>query len=683
MSEPERMTEPSAVGTVAGTVVSLASAVRERVGAYREEAALVTDEEQYDAAALRALVEAVRGLARAGVPGVPALPVASDSAHTRPHSSNTTGGASSHTLVAELASTVGELCARADAHLQALAAVCAALPLAAAESVEGSAPALARACVCAERVTAAARLLLPRRTLLTPAAFAELAAPQSRSSAILPIVSVTEGGNSGSGSSITNNSGTGSSTGGTGTTNTGSAVSQSSQQGVHSIPGSPYGGEGRRGRGRGGASLAHTLTTRCLQGTLDEFNHLFRAYEQDALVERSAQCSTCAGLVLADGYVAEVGSLSLRAPPRPILIADVEHFNQHYRREFFGNDHWNYVATDPKDGPVVLSIAVRGGNGASSTSGNVTLVALVRTKTGEQLQRVALDARKRPGSAADALRALRRADARHAALAYRHVGLGELELSLLDYEEKFQTTRYKFGVLYAQGDQGAVEDDMYANRDGCPLFSSFLSMLGTRIVLAGWDRFRGGLDVTGNATGHYSVFTDWRGFEVMFHVSTLLPYTPGAAQQVERKRHLGNDIVILVFHTGAGALDPSCFKSQFNHVFIVVRPTPGSTPENAHYTVTVIMRGEVKPFTPQFPRDYVFARDEFFREFILTKSLCFCFSFIAFQNMVISSHLFFLCLQTVIDGELAAMKTGLFSRMATESRKDTLSDIVNTFSASS
>ena len=29
------------------------------------------------------------------------------------------------------------------------------------------------------------------------------------------------------------------------------------------------------------------------------------------------------------------------------------------------------------------------------------------------------------------------------------------------------------------------------------------------------------------------------------------------------------------------------------------------------------------------------------------------------------------------------MKTGLFSRMATESRKDTLSDIVNTFSASS
>ena len=608
------MAEPSAVGTVADTVACLAAAVRDRVAAYRDEVSLVTDEGQFDAAALRALVEAVRGLARAGV----ALPAAATAAaptaaHTRD------GGPAS--LLAELTATVRALCASADAHLQALAAVCAAQPLAAAESVEGAAQALARACVCAERVTAAARLLLARRTLLTEAAAAELQATQSHSNAILPIVSVAaaEGGSSGTGE------GAGSSSLGS------SAVSQSSQQGVRSIPGSPYGGDGRRGRAKGAPSLAHTLTTKCLQGTLDEFQHLFCAYDKDALVERSAQCACCAGLVLADGYVAEVGSQSLRAPPRPILVADVEHFDQHYRREFFGYDHWNYLATDARDGPVVLSLAVRDGSAGAAP----TLLALVRTKTGEQLQRVPLDPRRRPLTAADALKALRRADGRYSALAYRYVKLGELELSLLDYEEKFQTTRYKFGILYAQGDQGAVEDDMYANRDGCPLFSSFLSMLGTKIVLAGWDRFRGGLDVTGNATGHYSLFTDWRGFEVMFHVSTLLPYTPGASQQVERKRHLGNDIVLLVFHTGTGALDPACFKSQFNHVFIVVRPTPASTPDNPRYTVAVIMRGEVKPFTPQFPRDYVFSRDEFFREFILTKSLLFfLFLFHFFSSFV-------------------------------------------------
>ena len=668
------MGEPSAVGTVADTVGCLATALRDRVAAYRDEAALVTDEEQFDPAALRALVEAVRGLARAGVPAV-ALPTAP--APARPRDGVPTP------LLAELAATVRALCATADAHVQALAAVCAAQPLAAAESVEGAAPALARACVCAERVTAAARLLLPRRTLLTPAAAAELQASQTHSNAILPIVSVASGPEGDGGSSSSSSSSCVSGIGGGG--GGGGAVSQSSQQGVSSIPGSPYGGDGRRARAKGAPSLAHTLTTKCLQGTLDEFQHLFCAYDKDALVERSAQCGCCGGLVLADGYVAEVGSQSLRAPPRPILVADVEHFDQHYRREFFGNDHWNYLATDAKDGPVVLSLAVRDGAAGAAP----TLLALFRTKAGEQLQRVALDPRKRPASAADALKALRRADGRYAALAYRAVKRAELELSLLDYEEKFQTTRYKFGILYAQGDQGAVEDDMYANRDGCPLFSSFLSMLGTKIVLAGWDRFRGGLDVTGgNATGHYSIFTDWRGFEVMFHVSTLLPFTPGASQQVERKRHLGNDIVVLVFHTGTGALDPACFKSQFNHVFIVVRPTPASTPDNPHYTVAVIMRGEVRPFTPQFPRDYVFSRDEFFREFILTKSLCFltftlCFLFLSRFFTLLSFLCVCVCATPVINGELAAMKTGLFCRMATESRKDTLSDIVNSFSSSS
>jgi len=35
--------------------------------------------------------------------------------------------------------------------------------------------------------------------------------------------------------------------------------------------------------------------------------------------------------------------------------------------------------------------------------------------------------------------------------------------------------------------------------------------------------------------------------EIMFHVSTLLPYSSGDNQQVQRKRHIGNDIVAIVF----------------------------------------------------------------------------------------------------------------------------------------
>lgn len=49
----------------------------------------------------------------------------------------------------------------------------------------------------------------------------------------------------------------------------------------------------------------------------------------------------------------------------------------------------------------------------------------------------------------------------------------------------------------------------------------------------------------------------FEGHEIMFHVSTLLPFTPEQRQQVERKRHVGNDIVNIVFVDGLldGAAD--------------------------------------------------------------------------------------------------------------------------------
>lgn len=44
--------------------------------------------------------------------------------------------------------------------------------------------------------------------------------------------------------------------------------------------------------------------------------------------------------------------------------------------------------------------------------------------------------------------------------------------------------------------------------------------------------FRGGLDVTHGQTGTESVYCNYRNKEVMFHVSTKLPYTEGDTQQV-------------------------------------------------------------------------------------------------------------------------------------------------------
>lgn len=48
-------------------------------------------------------------------------------------------------------------------------------------------------------------------------------------------------------------------------------------------------------------------------------------------------------------------------------------------------------------------------------------------------------------------------------------------------------------------------------------------------------------------TGTEAVYERFYDREIMFHVAPLLPHTAGDSQQLQRKRHVGNDIVAIVF----------------------------------------------------------------------------------------------------------------------------------------
>ena len=89
--------------------------------------------------------------------------------------------------------------------------------------------------------------------------------------------------------------------------------------------------------------------------------------------------------------------------------------------------------------------------------------------------------------------------------------------------------------------------------------------------MEGWTRFRGGLDTKGNTTGNHSIYSCYRGYEVMFHVATMLPFVSTDEQKLERKRHLGNDVVMIGYKEGKTKFDPSCIHSMFNHIFIVIQ----------------------------------------------------------------------------------------------------------------
>uniref|UniRef100_A0A8C5ACW5 GTPase-activating Rap/Ran-GAP domain-like protein 3 n=1 Tax=Gadus morhua TaxID=8049 RepID=A0A8C5ACW5_GADMO len=193
----------------------------------------------------------------------------------------------------------------------------------------------------------------------------------------------------------------------------------------------------------------------------------------------------------------------------------------------------------------------------------------------------------------------------------------EIQKDLLVLEEQEGSVNFKFGVLYAKDGQ-LTDDEMFSNETGSESFEKFLSLLGDSVTLQGWAGYRGGLDTKNDTTGMQSIYTVYQGHELMFHVSTMLPYSKENKQQVERKRHIGNDIVTIVFQEGEDAspsFKPSMIRSHFTHIFALVRYNK----ENDSYRLKIFSEESVPLFGPPLPSPPVFTDHQEFRDFLLVK----------------------------------------------------------------
>lgn len=203
----------------------------------------------------------------------------------------------------------------------------------------------------------------------------------------------------------------------------------------------------------------------------------------------------------------------------------------------------------------------------------------------------------------------------------------EAEEGLLKLDEHRLTKKYKIGILYCKAGQ-STEEEFYNNEHSGPLFDEFLSCIGENVRLRGFDKHRGGLDNKSDSTGLYSIYSTYEDCEIMFHVSTMLPYSANNRQQLSRKSHIGNDIVTIVFQEeGALPFTPKSFRSQFQHIFIIVRAlNPPILPDGSHdfsaprhYAVAVSRSKEVPPFGPPIPEGGIFVKSPQFKNFLLAK----------------------------------------------------------------
>jgi len=228
----------------------------------------------------------------------------------------------------------------------------------------------------------------------------------------------------------------------------------------------------------------------------------------------------------------------------------------YYRAFFSGKDHVHYLGFDDIIGPVVIS--------AECDCGTKPKVrTIIRMQRNEE--RVLVP------TGASVVKLLQAVKPNLGCVRFLKVKDDDLNAELEKFERHNVIKTYKFGVLYC-GPGQTREDEMFANVKGSDNWEAFLSFLGDRIVLEGWKGYRGGLDVRQNSTGTHSVHSHFRTFEIMFHVAPLLPFMEDDPQQLERKRHLGNDVVLIIFKEGDGKVDVASFCSHFNHVFFVVSP---------------------------------------------------------------------------------------------------------------
>ncbi|GCC16919.1 hypothetical protein chiPu_0017392 [Chiloscyllium punctatum] len=268
-----------------------------------------------------------------------------------------------------------------------------------------------------------------------------------------------------------------------------------------------------------------------------------------------------------------------------VHLENPEYHTRWYFKYFLGKVHQNYVGTDTERNPFFLSVVLSDQNNQRVPQYR----AILWKKTGTQ--KICLP--YSPTKTLSVKSILSAMNLDKFEKGPREIFNAEIQKDLLVLEEQEGSVNFKFGVLYAKDGQ-LTDDEMFSNETGSESFQKFLNLMGETITLKGWIGYRGGLDTKNDTTGIHSIYTVYQGHEIMFHVSTMLPYSKENKQQVERKRHIGNDIVTIVFQEGEES-------------------SPSFKP------LKIFSEESVPLFGPPLPSPPVFTDHHEFRDFVLVK----------------------------------------------------------------
>ncbi|XP_060028593.1 tuberin isoform X3 [Erinaceus europaeus] len=148
----------------------------------------------------------------------------------------------------------------------------------------------------------------------------------------------------------------------------------------------------------------------------------------------------------------------------------------------------------------------------------------------------------------------------------------ERSVQLLDQIPSYDT--HKIAVLYVGEGQSNSELAVLSNEHGSYRYTEFLTGLGTLIELKDCQPdkvYLGGLDVCGE-DGQFTYCWHDDIMQAVFHIATLMPTKDADKHRCDKKRHLGNDFVSIVYNDSGEDFKLGTIKGQFNFVHVIITP---------------------------------------------------------------------------------------------------------------
>ncbi|GMF15959.1 unnamed protein product [Phytophthora lilii] len=174
----------------------------------------------------------------------------------------------------------------------------------------------------------------------------------------------------------------------------------------------------------------------------------------------------------------------------------------------------------------------------------------------------------------------------------------KLERSLKHLDKSPTRETMKIGVIYVGKKQHSQQEILH-NEKGSRAYELFLKQLGWKVDMQTHRGFVGGLDTNPKSlsNGKTTLYYASSHSEVMFHVVTMMPTKASDPQQIDKKRHVGNDYVHIVWSDNATqAYDPSTITSHFNDVQIVIYPLRKA--QRGLFLIKIHTKDKVPPFGP-------------------------------------------------------------------------------------